>query len=99
MPISDEDVAVGRHRNIGRAIEHVRSVTGLTGRPYRHQQLPIARVLENLLALAVLAARVGEPEKPVAVDANPVRVDKTAAPRLQYLARLIELDHVGLVAM
>ena len=99
VSIGYEDVAVWRHGNVGGTVEHIRLFAGLAGRTDRHQQLAVARVLENLLALAVLPACVGEPEEAVAVDANPVRVDEPAAPRLQHFARRIELDDVRFVAV
>src|SRR5262249_1915396 len=61
--------------------------------------LAVARVFENLLTFAVLSARVSEPEKSIAIDADTVRVHKAGTPRLEHLARCIELDDVWFVAV
>src|SRR4051795_10310830 len=58
-----------------------------------HQQPAVARELEHLLADAVAGAAVGDPQEAVAIDADAGRPhEHLLAPRLQQLARGIELD-------
>ena len=93
MAVGDEDVAVGRDGDVGRAVERIGAVARHALLAERHHQLSVARELEHLLADAVARAAVGDPEKAVAVDADAVRPhEHLLAPRLQHLARRVELD-------
>ena len=62
MPIGDEDVAVRRHQDRGRRVEFVRTVAGHAGLAELHQQLAVGTEFEDLLAFAVLAEAVRDPD-------------------------------------
>ena len=84
VPVGDEDVAVGRDRDVARAAERIGAVAANALGAERHQQLPVGTVFEDLLADAVASLAVGDPQVAEAIDANAVR------PREQLLAPLLE---------
>ena len=88
MTVSDEDVAVTRHGNLGRRVELVETRARFALLAERHQDLAFLTELEDLVA-----AVVGDPEKAVLVDRQFVGTDEhTGTERLEELARRVELE-------
>src|SRR5438128_2069351 len=100
VAVRDKDLAVRRDGDIGRAVERVGTVARDAGLAERHQQLTVARVLEDLLPFAVAGAAVGEPEESVTIDPDAVLPDELlVSPALEHSAIGIELDDRRLCAM
>src|SRR5215813_10957759 len=70
VSVADENVAIGRDQNRGRSVEGVRTVACRSGLAEREQDLAVGAELEDLMAFAVLALGVGNPDVAVAVDKN-----------------------------
>src|SRR5439155_23663455 len=94
VAVGDEDGAVGRNENVGGLIEKIRAAAGYTGFAERHEHYAVGTELGDGVSLAAAAARVGDPEIAVAIDAGAVReVEHPRAPGLEQLAVLIELQN------
>ena len=78
VAVGHEDVAVRRDDDVGRLIEEIGTGAADARLAERHQHLAVGAELEDLMALAVLAARVGHPEVAVAVHGRAVREDEHA---------------------
>src|SRR6516164_9316348 len=93
MPVADEDVAVGRDQHRRRRIEFVRTGAGDALLAERHQHLAVRAELEDLMALAVLALAVGDPDIALRIDENAVRENEHAGAKTgDEFARGIELE-------
>src|SRR5262249_20704398 len=68
VAVGDEDVAIRRGDDRRRRVELVRSAAGDAGLAERQQHLAVGAELEHLVALAVLADAIGDPDVALAVD-------------------------------
>src|SRR5262249_8320204 len=94
VSVADENVAIGRDQNRGRSVEGVRTVACRSGLAEREQDLAVRAELEDLVALAVLALGVGDPDVAVAVDKNSVRKPEHSGPETCHqLAGGVEFEH------
>src|ERR1700756_1033758 len=73
MSIADENVAIGRDQDGGRRVEGVGAAARRSCFAERKQHSSIGAELEDLVALALLALGVGDPDAAVAVDEDAVR--------------------------
>ena len=81
MTVGDEDVSARGDDDIGRLVEEVGTGARDTGLAERHQHFAVRTELEDLMAFAVLAPRVGQPEIPLTIDGGTVReVEHAGAP-------------------
>ena len=78
MAVADEDVAVGRDEDGGGRVELVGACAGDASLTERQQELAVGTELEDLMALAVLADAVGQPDIAFAIDMQAVRKDGQA---------------------
>ncbi len=93
VPIADEDVAVGRNEDRRRRVELVGTGAGDAGLAERQQELAVRTELEDLVAFAVLAEPVDQPDIALAVDLDAVREDGQAcAKTLHQSAGRIEFQ-------
>ena len=81
-------------RHVAGTVEQVRSFARHALRAQREEHLAISRELQDLLAAAVRASAVRDPEVAVLVDPEPVRPDEELfPPRAEELPRRIELEN------
>src|SRR5262249_22992722 len=73
MSVANENVAIGCDQYRGRRVERVRTVARRSGLAEREQDLAFGTEFEDLMALAVLALAVGDPDIAVVVDEDAVR--------------------------
>src|SRR5580704_18476653 len=93
MPVADKDIAIGRDQHRRRRVELVRTAAGDALLAERHQHLAVRAELEDLVALAVLALAVGDPDIALRIDKNAVREHEHAgAEACDQLAGGIELE-------
>jgi len=93
VAIGDEDVAVGRHQDVGRCVERILCGPGDAGLAERHEKLAVLIELHDGVTLAVvLRGSVGHPDVVVPVDMQAVRkIDHAPAEALYQLAFFVEL--------
>src|SRR5439155_11907030 len=98
VAVGDEDVAGrGGDDDVGGLIEGVAAGAGDAGLAERHQDGALLVELEDLVALAIFAARVGEPQVALAIDRRAVREDEhPRPPRLQQLSVRVVLQDLRL---
>src|SRR5262249_29002226 len=95
VAVGDEDVAALADRDIAGAGEGRFRLSGDTRGAESHHDLAVACHLQNLLALAVRGAPIGEPEKSLAIDAEAMRPhDQAVAPLLDDVSGRCELDEI-----
>src|ERR1700722_4134441 len=100
MPVGYEDVAVLRNGHAGRAIERIVTRTRNASLSERHEDFPLTAELENLLALAVFALSIGNPDVALGIYRQPVSLhEHPGAKAFQELARSVELEDSGIAAM
>jgi hypothetical protein len=93
VPVSDEDVAVRRGRDVGGAVEHGAGVARNARLAERLQQPALRIELENLVALGVLDVAVERPEVAVAIEVKAVGLHKHPVSKTrEQLARRIEFE-------
>src|SRR5450631_1343873 len=61
MPVTDDDVAIGGHRDIRRSVEHIGAVAGDSGFAERQHHLALWTELDDLVALAIATGVVARP--------------------------------------
>src|SRR5262252_1828063 len=94
VSVADENVAIGRDQNRGRSVEGVWTVACRSGLAEREQDLAVGAELENLMAFAVLALGVGNPDVAVAVDKNSVRKhEHSGTETFHQVSGSVELEH------
>src|SRR5688572_6116523 len=76
VTVRDEDVAGRSDENVRRLIEQLRTGAADSCLAECHQHLALRVELEDLMPLAVLAARVGHPEVALAIDGRAMREDE-----------------------
>ncbi len=96
VAVADKDVAVRRHRDVGRRVEGIRPVAGDTRPAQRHQHLAVRAELEDLMAAAVAAAVVRHPDIAVAIDVHSVGMIEHPLPKSadEFSRRVEFLDRV-----
>jgi hypothetical protein len=93
MAFGDEDVAVGGDGDVAGLIEETRRVARNAGFAKRHKDFAFGTEFENLLALAIFALLVRNPEIALGINRRAVRKDEHAfAPRFEQLAGCIEFE-------
>ncbi len=96
VSVADEDVAIGRDQHRRRRVELVRRVTRNAGLAQRQQHLALRAELEHLMALAVLAEPVGDPDVAFLIREDAMREDEHAgAEGLDQAARHVEVQYRG----
>ena len=82
MAVGDEESPLGAIDDVGRLIEESRARPADAGFAERHQHLAVGAELEDLVALAVVAARIGDPQVAVAIDGAPCGKMNIPSPQL-----------------
>src|SRR5678816_2876780 len=99
MTVGDEDVAIRPDEDVRGLIEEVRTGATDTRLAERHQYFALRVELEDLVPLAVLAARVGHPEVALAIDRCTMWEDEhPLPPRGEDLSVRVVLDDRRLAA-
>src|SRR5207249_10209030 len=94
VPFCDEDVTVGRESNGVWLVEFVWSGPSHSGGAESHQYFALGREFVDLVASAILALIIGNPNISIRVDGDPVRHHhQPAAEIVQNLSGLIELEN------
>ena len=91
VTVGHEDVAVGSDEHVGGRVELILGVAGHARLAERHQHLAVGRELDDVMALAVAGAAVGDPHGAGLVHGKSVRPIHLAAAEVhQQLAGRIE---------